>query len=93
MERLIISELLNWKNSPGHKPLVLRGARQVGKTWLINHFGRQYFAGRIHTVDLEKRTDWHRIFEKNLDPKRILSELELFLGQNITPGEDLLFLD
>ncbi len=93
MKRFIIDKLLNWKTSTNRKPLILRGARQTGKTTAVRMLGEQYFQGRFHSVDLEKRPDWHIIFEKNLEPGRILSELELVLNASIKPGQDLLFLD
>lgn len=93
MKRFIMENLLKWKNQRRRKPLILRGARQVGKTWAVINFGDQYFEGRIHVVNLEKRPDWHRVFEKNFDIRRILSELEILLNTRIIPGKDLLFLD
>jgi predicted AAA+ superfamily ATPase len=93
MQRFIIEKLVEWKTSANRKPLILRGARQTGKTWAVNTFGKQHFEGSIHLVDLEKHTDWHVIFEKNLDIRRIISELELVLNASIEPGKDLLFLD
>ncbi|MBK9983489.1 MAG: ATP-binding protein [Saprospiraceae bacterium] len=92
MKRDIDARLLQWKESVDHKPLIVRGARQVGKSWSISEFGRS-FTGRTHLVNLEKRPDWHGIFELNLDAKRILAELEIVLNNPIRPGEDLLFID
>jgi len=65
----------------------------VGKTHTVLNFGRGYFKGTVHLVDLEKHPDWHRIFEKDLVAKRILSELEILVNARITPGTDLLFID
>ncbi len=93
MHRLAIKSLRAWAESPRRKPLVVRGARQVGKTWAVQHFGEEHFDGRVHTLDLERRRDLHRLFEGSLDPTRILSELETVVGERITPGRDLLFLD
>ena len=93
MERLITKKLLTWKNRDHRKPLILRGARQVGKTWSVLEFGKNYFDGHVHLVDLEQHPDWHRIFERNLVAERILSELEILLNARIVPGEDLLFFD
>ena len=81
------------RNLDNKKILILRGARQVGKTWAVKMFGEQYFAGRFHIIDFEKRSDLHGIFDKNLDVIRILSELELALNRSIEPGRDLLFFD
>ncbi|UCD30434.1 MAG: ATP-binding protein [Planctomycetota bacterium] len=86
-------KLLIWKNQKHRKPLIVRGARQVGKTWAVTDFGKNHFDGAVHIVDLEKRPDWHRIFEGDLEVKRVLSELEILLNTRIVPGKDLLFLD
>jgi len=93
MKRNFTKKLNNWKASPNRKPLIVRGARQVGKTYSIKQFGQQSFAGKIHIVDFEKHPDWLGIFEKDLDTKRILGELEILLNAKITPGKDLLFFD
>jgi len=93
MKRFIVDRLLAWKNQKRRKPLILRGPRQVGKTWSVENFGKNHFEGAVHIVDLEKRTDWHRVFEGDLTAARILSELELLLNTRIVPGKDLLFFD
>lgn len=93
MNRFVTRKLLTWKNQERRKPLILRGARQVGKTWSVIDFGRNHFEGTLHVVDLEKRPDWHRLFEGNLVAARVLSELEILLNARISPGRDLLFLD
>ena len=93
MKRVITSRLLSWKAQYNRKPLIIRGARQVGKSWSVSEFGEKHFDGQLHLVNLEKRPDWHSIFTKNLDAKRILSELEIVLNTRVEPGKDLLFLD
>jgi len=93
MDRLFTQKLESWKNSPGRKPFIIRGARQVGKSFTVALFGKNSFNGRIHTVDFEKHPDWHGVFERNLDPFRIVSELEILLNAKITAGTDLLFFD
>ncbi len=93
MYRIIEEDLIEWKNRKSRKPLILRGLRQVGKTYSVIDFGKKYFSGKVHTVDLEKRPDLHPIFEKNLKMKRIIAELELVLDTSISPGNDLLFFD
>lgn len=92
MRRSVTEALHAWSDSPRRKPLVVRGARQVGKTWAINDFGASRFAA-VHTIDLEARRDWHRLFEGNLDARRIVAELEVVLGRRIAAGHDLLFFD
>jgi predicted AAA+ superfamily ATPase len=91
MKRLIEQELVQWKMSPRRKPLVLRGARQVGKTWLVEQFLAKDFDECVK-IDLEKRRDLHSVFGENLDPKQILNLLEL-ATKKIIPGRTLLFLD
>jgi len=93
MERLFTQKLNEWKNSLKRKPLIIRGARQVGKSYTVQDFGRTHFNGKIHAVDFEKHPDWIDVFEKNLDPARIISELELLLNTSINTATDLLFFD
>jgi uncharacterized protein len=92
LRRLIEAELLEWQTGNRRKPLILRGARQVGKTWTVEQFGRVHFR-EIVKIDLEKRRDAHGIFAGNLDSKTVLSQLSVAFGRRITPGETLLFLD
>ena len=92
MRRLVTDELLRWSDAARRKPLIVRGARQVGKSWAVNDFGATRFAA-VHTVDLERRRDLHTLFDGDLDPRRILGELEVLLGRRIAVGRDLLFLD
>lgn len=91
MQRQIEEDVLNWKNSSRRKPLIVRGARQVGKTWLIENFLAGHFED-FAKIDLEERLDLHIHFEGSLDPEKILESLELSVGR-ITPGKTLLFLD
>jgi len=91
MKRHAEKKLLEWKVSPRRKPLLIRGARQVGKTWLVEHFLARHF-DRTIKIDLEKRRDLHGIFGGNLDPKKIVSLLEL-ASEKIVPGKTLLFID
>lgn len=91
MDRTAQQDLLAWKDSVRRKPLLLRGARQVGKTWLVDHFlGRH--VDHLVKIDLEKRRELHRVFADNLDPRHILNLLELSAGR-ILPDRTLLFFD
>lgn len=92
MRRLVEEALLEWKAARRRKPLILRGARQVGKTWTVERFGRAQFR-EVLKVDLEKRRDVHGAFQGNLDSKTVLSQLSVACGRRIVPGETLLFLD
>ena len=69
MFRSIHQYLVQWKNSPLRKPLILRGARQVGKTYSVKQFGQEYFPDQCVILDLEKRSDLHALFELNLEPQ------------------------
>lgn len=91
MKRLIDQELKNWKNSNNRKSLILRGARQVGKTFSVRKLGETYVD--FYEVNLEKRKDLHAIFDRNLDPIRILRDLSIDRGAAILPGKALLFFD
>jgi uncharacterized protein len=91
MKRLAEKQVLEWKDSLRRKPLIIRGARQVGKTWLVENFLAGHF-DRFVKIDLEKRRDIHTYFEGSLDPKTILVYLELEAGR-IIPGKTLLFFD
>lgn len=91
MKRSAEKELLEWKDSPRRKPLVVRGARQVGKTWLIEKFLAQEFDSFVK-IDFEKNRDLHRLFDEDLDPKKILTLLEISF-ERILPGKTLLFFD
>ncbi|NQU03416.1 MAG: ATP-binding protein [Syntrophaceae bacterium] len=92
MRRFIDRELDKWKESKRRKPLVLRGARQVGKTYSAKQFGQNSF-DNMALVDLERNPGWHRVFDGNLDPRRICADLEILLKQKILPGRTLLFID
>ncbi len=89
---MIEQDLLAWRNSHRRKPLIVQGARQVGKTYSIEKLGIDYF-DVLAKLDLEKNRDWHQIFEGDLEPQRILSQLEVLLNTRIVPGKTLLFLD
>lgn len=91
MKRLIEKELQAWKDSPRRKPLIIRGARQVGKTWLVeNRLANQF--DNFVKVDLERQHQLHAAFGDNLDPLRIIEAMEPLAGR-IIPGKTLLFID
>lgn len=93
MKRQITAKLLHWKDSSVRKPLIVRGARQTGKSYTITEFGNTHFEGTTHVINFEKRVDWHSVFNLNYDVTRIVGELEILTGKRITPGKDLLFFD
>ncbi len=92
MERLLFEQLAAWKNDPRRKPLILKGVRQVGKTWLLREFGRRYYA---HTAyfNFDEHKEYGQIFTINKDVHRILQELSLISGQVITEGDTLIIFD
>jgi len=92
MKRLIESTLSEWKNNSRRKPLIVRGARQVGKTYTITGFGRTNFNNYV-VIDFERDPKFRNIFENDLQPSRIINELELATAQRIVPGDTLVFFD
>ena len=92
MKRFIDHELIKWKEKDRRKPLILRGARQVGKTYSLLQFGQNCF-DNIALVDLERNLNWRRVFDRDLHPQRICADLEILVKQKITPGKTLLFID
>lgn len=85
MRRLVTDALLAWSDSQRRKPLIVRGARQVGKTWAINDLGPSRFA-TVHAVDLERHREWHRLFDGDLDARRIVADLEVLLDVASRPA-------
>lgn len=93
LKRKFYDFLLEWKKRPDHKPLLVKGARQVGKTYLVEQFGRAEYAGYVYLNFLE-RPELSRIFEGSLDADTIYSRLSLMKKDaHIVPGDTLLFLD
>jgi predicted AAA+ superfamily ATPase len=91
MQRDLESELMRWKNSKEHMPLLLRGARQVGKSHLATSFAKTYFEN-VLVINFEKEEKYKLAFE-TLDPNDILNRLYLQSGHRVMPGKSLLFLD
>ncbi len=92
MKRFFEEKLKAWKDAPERKPLVIRGARQVGKTFTVRETSKKIFQSLV-LIDFERNRSVHSIFKKDLDPFKMLQELEIFTGQKITPGKTLLFFD
>ncbi|MBQ4005789.1 MAG: AAA family ATPase, partial [Muribaculaceae bacterium] len=91
MKRLIYSKLLEWKNRSDHKPLVLEGARQVGKTYILQEFGKNEFENMVY-VNCENNDAVKQLFAIDFNIDRILIGLEAYSLQKIVPGKTLLFL-
>ena len=92
MERTILDKLLKWKNSPYRKPLILKGVRQVGKTWILNEFGRRYYENTAY-FNFDENEEYKQFFETTKDIDRILQNLMLASGQKILPEKTLIIFD
>lgn len=92
MERTLIEQLKQWKSSSGRKPLILQGARQVGKTWLLKEFGRQCFQ-QVCYVNFEQDLPINHIFDHSLSPASIIEQLSLFAKVVIKPDTTLIIFD
>ena len=92
MKRKIENQLLQWKNDPARKPLILWGARQVGKTWSIREFGRTYFQKTVY-ISFYNNRRISDIFEMDYNINRIIKALEIELHVSITPSDTLLVFD
>ncbi|WP_195421408.1 ATP-binding protein [Faecalicatena contorta] len=92
MERFIMSKLLKWKNSPYRKPLILKGVRQVGKTWILKEFGSRYYENTAY-FNFDENEEYQQFFETTKDVSRILQNLMLASGQKIEPEKTFIIFD
>lgn len=92
MKRFIIEKLVEWKNSKYRKPLILKGARQIGKTYILKEFGKEYYEG-VAYFNFDHDEDLYNIFENTKEPKRILEQLSFIYGKAILPGKTLIIFD
>lgn len=92
MKRKMMERLVEWKKGEFCKPLILKGVRQVGKTHLLKEFGRLYF-DQVHYFNFEKEPRLSKIFEQDMVPERILSELSFYIDRSIDVGRDLVIFD
>ena len=92
MKRNAFSELVKWKNNPDRKPLIIRGARQVGKTWLMKEFGKSCYESFVY-FNFDEMEELKSIFETNKNPQRIIELLTLIAGERILPGKTLIIFD
>ena len=90
MERNLLNKLLEWKEMPNRKPLIIRGARQTGKTWLMREFGKKAFKKMVY-VNFENEPRFHDLFIKDYNTARIISMLELHLNEKIDAEDTLLY--
>jgi len=92
MKRLIMKKLQEWKNSPFRKPLILKGVRQVGKTWLLKEFGKQYYDNTAY-FNFDENPEYRQFFTTTKDVKRILPNLMMAGGVKIEPEKTLIIFD
>ena len=90
MKRLVLEELMKWKNSKRRKPLIIKGARQVGKTWILQEFGKEFKEGYAY-FNFDKNEEYKQFFQTTKDTKRILRNLALVSGQKITTDTLIIF--
>lgn len=92
MYREIMKDLIKWKETSNRKPLIIHGARQVGKTYIIKEFGKKYFDNLIY-VNFETNKELSSQIDESIDAKFIINKLELFYGEKIIPNRTLIFFD
>ena len=92
MYRIAMEKLLKWKDSRHRKPLIIEGARQVGKTWLMKEFGRLHFSDTVY-INFDSNSRMADLFSSDLDTARLILGLELYAGRKIDPANTLLIFD
>ena len=92
MQRFILKKLIEWKESKYRKPLILKGARQVGKTYILKQFGKENYEG-VAYFNFDHDEDLYNLFENTKNPKRILEQLAFIYGKAIIPGKTLIIFD
>ena len=92
MERIAMKELISWKNRSGRKPMIIRGARQVGKTWLMKEFGKNEYSKTLY-VNFENSKLLKSLFVDNFDINRIITALQIETGIQVNPENTLIIFD
>ncbi len=92
MRRFILDELINWKKSKYRKPLILKGARQIGKTYILKEFGEKEYEG-VAYFNFDHDEDLYNLFTDTKDPKRLLEQLSFIYGKAILPEKTLIIFD
>lgn len=92
MKRNALQQLCDWKKSSRRKPLIIRGARQVGKTWLMKEFGKKNFKNAVY-INFDSNPEMAALFEGSLDVPRLISGLQIYAGEKIVPEKTLLIFD
>ena len=92
MERYAIKQLIDWKNKKNHKPLIIQGARQVGKTWLMQEFGKKYYE-QVAYINFDVDVKSREIFDVDYDTERLIMDIGLATKTKINPENTLIILD
>ncbi len=92
MQRYCLQTLINWKNKPNRKPMIIQGARQVGKTWLAQEFGRIHYKN-VAYINFDRNERMKELFSSDLEASRLISGIEIELGIKISPEDTLLIFD
>ena len=92
MERDVFEKLRQWKNSKNRKPLLLQGARQIGKTWIMREFGRREFE-HVAEFNIDEQKELKPVFARTKDPARLIAELSLYTDTPIQPEKTLIIFD
>ena len=92
MYRIAIEKLLKWKENQHRKPLIIEGARQVGKTWLMKEFGRLYYTDTLY-INFDSNSRMAELFASDLDTERLIMGLELYSGRKIDANHTLIIFD
>ena len=92
MKRKLYTSLLEWKNNPTRKPLILEGARQVGKTWLLKEFGKNEYESIVY-INCHDNPEIKQLFNQDLNTTRIIQAFEAYSLQRIIAGRTLIFID
>lgn len=92
MERFIFERLIEWKNSPYRKPLILKGVRQVGKTWILKEFGKRYYENTAY-FNFDEHEEYKEFFETTKDVARLIQNLSMASGQKILPEKTFIVFD
>ncbi len=92
MDRFILNKLIEWKSSLNRKPLILQGARQVGKTWIMKEFGKKYFDNYVY-FNFDENNDLKDLFKMNKSASRLIERLSLTAEEKIYPGKTLIIFD
>ncbi|HNW81526.1 MAG TPA: AAA family ATPase, partial [bacterium] len=92
MKRTLMNELVKWKERSDRKPLLIQGARQVGKTWLIKEFGSRFYKNTVY-LNFEETHELRKLFEKSLSADYLIEQISLFSGKDISKQGTLIVFD